>query len=209
MKTRLTALLLLVLMLVGCTAAPSSDTPTTPDSTPVTATPETTTPETTTPEAGAQKPAQTTDGKLTREEAIAIALDTASLTENDVLRIWAEYELDDGVPEFEVEFRTADTEYDYTIHAETGAILSWDQEAEHAAQMTDPNLPADAPLTETDAISIALSHANLNEADVGVLHVEYDREDDDFEVEFYYNKLEYTYEIDAKTGTIRDHEVDD
>lgn len=205
MKTRLTALLLMfVLLFAGCAGTPSGSSveSTTPDSTPITTTPEQT------PEQP-QTPDQTKTGKLTREEAISVALDAASLTEQDVLRIWAEYELDDGVPEFEVEFRTADTEYDYTIHAETGAILSWDQEVEHAAQMTDPNLPVDAPLTETDAISIALSHAKLSEADVGLLHVEYDREDDDFEVEFYYNKLEYTYEIDAKTGTIRDHEVDD
>lgn len=205
MKTRLTALLLMfVLLFAGCAGTPSGGSveSTTPDSTPITTTPEQT------PEQP-QTPDQTKTGKLTREEAISVALDAASLTEQDVLRIWAEYELDDGVPEFEVEFRTADTEYDYTIHAETGAILSWDQEVEHAAQMTDPTLPVDAPLTETDAISIALSHAKLSEADVGLLHVEYDREDDDFEVEFYYNKLEYTYEIDAKTGTIRDHEVDD
>ena len=146
---------------------------------------------------------------MTREEAIAAALSAANLTEDDILYIWAEYEIDDGVPEYEVEFRTTDTEYDYTIHAETGAILSWDQEAEHAAQMTATNPTATTPLTEAEAITIVLTHAKLSEADVTHLHVEYDRDDNNFEVEFYCNRMEYNYEIDAATGTILDYEIDD
>lgn len=229
MKHRLTVLLLIVslLLLVGCaTTAPESDTAeTTTDSTPVTSTPETDPQASTQPEADVTEPtepdvqesalpestepvqSETTTGALTREEALAVALKAAALTEDDILYIWAEYEIDDGIPEYEVEFRTADTEYDYTIHAETGAILSWDQEVEHADRMTAPtDIP---PLTEAEVIIIALAQANLSEADVTNLHVEYDAEDGDYEVEFHHNNMEYTYEINAATGTVRDYEVDD
>ena len=226
MKIRLTALFLILslFLFAGCAStAPVSDTIDTapPVSTPVTSTPEAEpqpeVQEPTTPEAqqptqpDAEEPVQpeTTVGTMTREEAIAAALSAANLTEDDILYIWAEYEIDDGVPEYEVEFRTTDTEYDYTIHAETGAILSWDQEAEHAAQMTATNPTATTPLTEAEAITIVLTHAKLSESDVTHLHVEYGRDDNNFEVEFYCNRMEYTYEIDAATGTILDYEIDD
>jgi len=36
--------------------------------------------------------------------------------------------VDDGIPEYSVEFRHDGWEYDYEIHAQTGKILDWDKE---------------------------------------------------------------------------------
>ena len=69
-----------------------------------------------------------TKGKLTKEEAEAIALKDAGLTQAEVTGLRSEYEVDDGVPEWEVDFRSGGWEYDYTIHAETGAILHSDKD---------------------------------------------------------------------------------
>ena len=66
--------------------------------------------------------------KLTREKALAIALDHAGLTEAMVTGLRGEYDVDDGVPEWDVEFRRDGWEYEYEIHGETGKILSWDKD---------------------------------------------------------------------------------
>lgn len=65
---------------------------------------------------------------ITADEAIAIALADAGLTEDQVTRLHAEFDYDDGRPEYEVEFRKDGFEYSYDIHAESGRILSRDKD---------------------------------------------------------------------------------
>ncbi len=65
---------------------------------------------------------------ITRDEAKAIALKHAGLSAGQVSRLKAEYDVDDGVPEYDVEFRVGNLEYEYEIHAKTGKILSWDKD---------------------------------------------------------------------------------
>ena len=67
-------------------------------------------------------------GKLTREQAEKIALDYLGLTADQVTRLHSEYEIDDGIPQFDVEFHQGDWEYEFEIHAENGRILSYDKE---------------------------------------------------------------------------------
>lgn len=63
---------------------------------------------------------------LTEADAAAIALEHAGITAEQAERVRISYEVDDGIPEFEVEFFVGATEYDYTVHAETGQILSFE-----------------------------------------------------------------------------------
>lgn len=65
---------------------------------------------------------------LTVEEAKAIALSHAGFTEEQVKFLRAEFEIDDRIPQFDIEFREGYWEYDYEIHGETGAILSFDKD---------------------------------------------------------------------------------
>lgn len=65
---------------------------------------------------------------LTDEEAAAIALEHAGVSADQVTGLRISYELDDGIPEYDVEFFFDRMEYDYTIHAETGEILSFDMD---------------------------------------------------------------------------------
>ena len=67
-------------------------------------------------------------GKLTREQAEKIALDYLGLTADQVTRMHSEYEIDDGVPRFDVAFCQGDWEYEFEIHAENGRILSYDKD---------------------------------------------------------------------------------
>lgn len=98
--------------------------------------PETTVPpETTAPAAPAPAPAESTPAttappapaaadRLTSEDVKAIAVAHAGLTGQQVARFQAEYEWDDRIPHYDVEFYHNGIEYDYEIHAETGKILS-------------------------------------------------------------------------------------
>lgn len=68
------------------------------------------------------------EGEITKEEAEKIALEHAGFTADSVLRLHTEYEMDDGVPEYDVQFDKDGWEYDYTIHGKTGAVLSYDKD---------------------------------------------------------------------------------
>lgn len=75
----------------------------------------------------------TVDGKyknpaLTLEEAQNIALKHAGFAADQVTALHAEYEIEHGVPQYDVEFRHGYWEYDYEIHADTGEILSYSKD---------------------------------------------------------------------------------
>jgi uncharacterized membrane protein YkoI len=63
-------------------------------------------------------------------------------------------------------------------------------------------------ISKEKAKSIALNDAGLKESKVRQLEVEFDREDNKYEVDFEYNGKEYSYEINATTGKIIDKEVE-
>ena len=69
-----------------------------------------------------------TTATLTLAEAQEIALNHAGFTADQVTGLTGHYELDDGVPEYEVEFYLDGWEYDYTIHADTGEIREFDKD---------------------------------------------------------------------------------
>lgn len=84
-----------------------------------------------TTQANALQPAAASESvtRLTKEQAEAIALKAAGFTADQVSRLRTEYEIDDGIPRFEVQFRQGHWKYDYEIHAQTGEILSYDRDS--------------------------------------------------------------------------------
>lgn len=112
MKNRLCALMLAALMLttlVGCSSARAASQP------PVQA-------------SGTQQTTAPATTELTAAEAEAIALKHAGLTADQVTRMRTEYEIDDGVPQYDVQFYRDGVEYEFEIHAKTGAIISFDKD---------------------------------------------------------------------------------
>lgn len=67
-----------------------------------------------------------------------------------------------------------------------------------------PTVSSIENITEDQAQAIALEHAGLTEADISHLQVRKDFDDgrQEYNVEFYVDRLEYEYEIDAATGKI-------
>lgn len=65
---------------------------------------------------------------ITKEDARDIALAHAGVTLDQAQRLQVEYDRDDGVRQYDVEFHDGKLEYEFEIHAETGEILSFDRE---------------------------------------------------------------------------------
>ena len=165
----------------------------------------------------------------TIQEAESAALAHAGFTADQVTRLHTEVDYENGVKEFEVEFRSGDWEYDYTVSAETLEILKHQKEYDPPKQKAVETVPAETKPAETkpvetkpaetkkisaaEAKSIALAHAGLTEAQVKGLRAEYDRDDGrpEYDVEFRVGNMEYEYEIHAETGKILswDKEIDD
>ena len=142
MKIRFFAALLVAALsfaiLSGCAAAPA---PVPPQPAPA-AIPESTVPLAPAPQPAAPAPTEAPEvpvptevpaapaqaNRITKEEAIDIALKDAGFTKDQVTRLRAEFDYDDGRPEYEVDFHQDRYEYDYEIHAESGKILSRDKD---------------------------------------------------------------------------------
>lgn len=81
-----------------------------------------------------------------------------------------------------------------------------------AATGTSHTLPTAAPqhLTKEEAEKIALEHAGFTADQVQRLHtdLDYDRGKAEYEVDFYVDRWEYDYEIDAETGKILSFDKD-
>ena len=68
---------------------------------------------------------------VTKEKAEQIALDHLGFSKNQVTRLHTEYEIDDGIGHYDVQFHSGDWEYKFEIHAETGKILSCDRDSNY------------------------------------------------------------------------------
>ena len=133
--TLVLAVLLLMTLLPGCSANRQTSnagnnqtvTRTTPDQgmTP-TAIPNATT--TTTPATNDTADVTPDASALTKEQAQEIALKHAGFTADQVERLRTEYEIDDRVPQYDVEFYVDQWEYEYEIHAKSGDIISFDKD---------------------------------------------------------------------------------
>ena len=66
--------------------------------------------------------------KITKDQAIAIALDNAQLAEKAVLNIDADYDADEKRPQWEVTFEIWDYEYSYDIDAYSGEVINSEKE---------------------------------------------------------------------------------
>ena len=85
------------------------------------------------PEAPPAKPRETVpvpgaENQITQEEAKNIALQSAGLTEEQIQHLRIEFEIDDGIAQYGVEFIAEDWEYEFEIDAQSGKILSYDRD---------------------------------------------------------------------------------
>jgi uncharacterized membrane protein YkoI len=140
---------------------------------------------------------------ITMEEAKEIALAHAGYTEADVTFVKEELDTDNGRQEYEIEFYSGNTEYDYEIDASTGDILSYDSDVENYS--TSGSIESGESKTyigEEKARSIALAKVpRAKESDIR-LHLDSEDGVAEYEGSVVYDNVEYEFEIDAATGKI-------
>ena len=157
---------------------------------------------------------------ISYDKAKEIALEHAKVAENSLIFDKVEKDYEDHRLVYEVEFVTNDgMEYDYEIDASSGTIVKYDFDAEYYApsgtsrsrRQNGSSQAADASqISEDDAKRIALEQAGISEKQASYLHVKKDWDDGYvlYEGKFFYNELEYEFEIDAQTGRILEWDVE-
>lgn len=186
--------------------------------------PETDTPTAETEQTSSQQESTT---MITPEEAKAIALQHADLVEEEVTFSKCELDEDFDGTNYDVEFHTEDLlEYDYEIDAFTGEIIGYDWDGddtlfansmEEATSDVAANEdisnnshnPTNTILSEEDARKIALEQVSGATDE----HIrDFDRDYDDgklkYEVEIFFEDKEYTFDIDARDGSILERETE-
>lgn len=146
---------------------------------------------------------------ISNDRAKEIALADAGLKEADAVFLKVKLERDDGRYQYDVEFYSGATEYDYEIDATTGNILSADRDLEDFV-VTAPSNGSTAAITEAQAKEIALKDAGVSESSAVFHKVKLDRDDGrlEYEVKFSVGSTEYAYEIDAGTGNILSRDME-
>lgn len=71
---------------------------------------------------------ETAETTITQAQAENIALEFAGFSAAQVTRLRTEYEIDEGIPQYHVEFHEGDWEYEFEISATDGKILSYDKD---------------------------------------------------------------------------------
>ena len=155
-------------------------------------------------EARRQSGAEASGSVIGEDAALAAALKHAGLASNDVQVLKNKLDWDDGVQEYEIEFYSGNTEYDYTVNAQTGEIRSYDAETHASASSSQSS----GVIGKDAALAAALKHAGLTSGDVSRTKVELDRDDGrtEYEIEFYSGNTEYDYTVNAADGTILEHQ---
>ena len=169
-----------------------------------------------------------TKSYIGKTKARQIALNHAGVSNPNYIEV--EFDADDGRSIYEVEFNTSSREYEYEIDAKTGDIIytnyepnddNYNYSSSNNSTSSSNNSSSNSNssssnrsststssnyISSSKARKIALNHAGATSNTATRIHVELDREDNEYQVEFIYNNREYDYEINATTGKILDYD---
>ena len=146
----------------------------------------------------------TSSGEISREEALAIALDNAGVPEGDAYNIKNETDGDNGIPIYDIEFETEYGDYDFEIAIDGGRIVGADYEVDE--EWLDAL--GGSPVTAEEAASIVAGKVSgASAADVSVWEESGDGRGR-YEGELSLDGMKYEFEIDPQTGRIFDWNAD-
>ena len=149
-----------------------------------------------------------TKAYITAEEAQNAALAHAGIAESSVAQLEIEFDSEDGLMVYEVEFYAGGAEYDYDINARTGAVVKSSREGGSGSATGGGATSSGSSGTyigEAAATAAALADAGISEGDTTYLRCWVEHDDgraECYEVEFLAGSTEYQYEIDLYTGAI-------
>lgn len=161
------------------------------------------------------------------EGAETAAFADAGVTADQAERLHTKAERENGESVYEVSFTVDGVEYEYLIREEDGSILEWEIDGRDIGDaVAEESLKQDAKGTEESgtespqqadtliglerAREIAVSDAGLNMEDVSFSKIKFEKDDHKvvYEVEFYQDREEFEYKIDAVSGEILEMERD-
>lgn len=127
-----------------------------------------------------------------------------------------DFDYEYGKMVYEVEFESAEYDYDYSIEAKKGEVLYSHKEVDEdyvapvQRETKEESEKNNVDIGKEKAKSIALANAGFSESQVTRLHVERDLDDGriEYNVEFDANGKEYDYEISGADGKILDYDVE-
>ncbi len=139
------------------------------------------------------------------EEAKEAALQHAGLTAAEVTFVKEEMDYEHGKTEYDIEFVSATTRYQYEISGEDGAVLESSQEA-------IGQIPGNIQgvISVEEAKTAVLNHAGFTADQVAYTKIELEQEHGgaEYEIDFYADGKEYSSKVDAVTGAILEYELD-
>lgn len=141
--------------------------------------------------------------RITESQARAAALKVFSGTITSI-----EYDYDDRVPHYEIEIRGTNEKVDVHVNALTGIATITERETirnQTNGQSANTNSTASSRkiITQDQAISIAQQRASGT-----VIKVEYERDENKYEITIRNGRIEHDFEINARTGVIISYETD-
>lgn len=173
-------------------------------------------------------PVQTAGGiAVDAKGAEELALADAAAAADKVERLHIEADREDGENVYEVSFTVEGVDYEYLIREADGVILEWEMEGKDLKDavaeqsLNTASSQTDTPETELSqsgvvpiglerAKEIALLDAAVDTAKASITKIKYEDERNlaVYEVEFYQDRQEFEYTIDAYTGEVREMERD-
>ena len=143
-------------------------------------------------------------GEISREEALAIALDNAGVPEGDAYNIKNETDGDNGIPIYDIEFETEYGDYDFEIAMDGGRIVGADYEVDEEWL----NTLGGSPVSMEEATEIVAGKVpGSSAADVTIWEESGDGRGR-YEGELFFDGMKFEFEIDPQTGIIFDWNAD-
>ncbi|MDE7019203.1 MAG: PepSY domain-containing protein, partial [Lachnospiraceae bacterium] len=141
------------------------------------------------------------------EQAKEAALVHAGLEAASVTFTKEKLDHDDGIARYEIEFVTDTTKYEYEINASDAAVM--EASLEPIEQISATAEQQDI-ITLEEAKAAALDYAGMSAEQVRFTKIEQDYDDGmtEYEIEFYTNGKEYSFAIDAVTGSVLEMEIE-
>lgn len=156
---------------------------------------------------------------ISRESAVELALDHAKVNAENAVGIEVEFDSDDGIMVYEVEFYAGTVKYECDIDARTGQVVKYGAENKGAANQggasgqspSDVLPPSGQCIGEEAAREAALTNAGISEDTVDYINAWLKYDDgfpEHYEVEFAVGNVQYKYEIDPYSGMVLEQETE-
>ncbi len=149
-------------------------------------------------------------GDITQDQALEIAKKDAGVTDSKIFNLAVKLDYDNGIKVYEIEFDTAEMEYEYDIAVSDGRIV--DRKSEMQDNVNTTAKPTKTPssqtgdITQDQALEIAKKDAGVTDSKIFNLEVklDYDNGIKVYEIEFDTAEMEYEYDIAVSDGRIVD-----